>query len=203
MSTAMLAPQPRRTASSGPSTPVPSGARNNPIALRIYKAVGMNFDDRASREALEIASSFYSSRTDSPAGKGKERAGNGGGMEEGSEVDGEVDADAADDIVPVRRTLRGQSAAVARKNLKRDVEARLAGGAQQFLDAFGEVDKVRPRFTAPPPSFDAHIPQKLDVLREHMLEMQSRCDAVQAELDQANSGTKFLLERADGLRSQR
>lgn len=45
--------------------------------------------------------------------------------------------------------------------------------------------------------------QKLDVLREHMLEMQARCDAVQGELDQANSGTKFLLERADGLRSQR
>lgn len=36
-----------------------------------------------------------------------------------------------------------------------------------------------------------------------MLEMQSRCDQVQAELDQANSGTKYLLERADGLRSQR
>lgn len=36
-----------------------------------------------------------------------------------------------------------------------------------------------------------------------MLDMQSRCDQVQAELDQANSGTKYLLERADGLRSQR
>lgn len=45
--------------------------------------------------------------------------------------------------------------------------------------------------------------QKLNVLREHMQEMQIRCDQVQAELDQANSGTKYLLERADGLRSQR
>ena len=36
-----------------------------------------------------------------------------------------------------------------------------------------------------------------------MQEMQIRCDQVQAELDQANSGTKYLLERADGLRSQR
>lgn len=36
-----------------------------------------------------------------------------------------------------------------------------------------------------------------------MQEMQVRCDQVQSELDQANSGTKFLLERADVLRSQR
>ena len=36
-----------------------------------------------------------------------------------------------------------------------------------------------------------------------MLDMQLRCDQVQAELDQANSGTKNLLERADGLRQQR
>lgn len=48
-----------------------------------------------------------------------------------------------------------------------------------------------------------HDQQKLNVLREHMQEMQIRCDQVQAELDQANSGTKYLLERADGLRSQR
>lgn len=135
--------------------------------MRIYKAIGTNFDDRASREALEIASSFYSS-------KGKAKA----DATSSAASDG-------DDIVPVRRTLRGQSAATARKNLKRDVEARLAGGSQRFLEAFGEVDS------------------KLDVLREHMLDMQSRCDQVQAELDQANSGTKYLLERADGLRSQR
>jgi hypothetical protein len=36
-----------------------------------------------------------------------------------------------------------------------------------------------------------------------MLEMQSRCDQVEAELEQANSGTNHLLERAEGLRAQR
>ena len=41
------------------------------------------------------------------------------------------------------------------------------------------------------------------VLRSHMEEMQLRCDQVQAELDQANKGTRHLLERADGLRVQR
>lgn len=108
---------------SSTSTPAPAVSRNNPISLRIYKAIGTNFDDRASREALEIASSFYSS-------KGKGRA---------SSQDEDEDED---NVVPVRRTLKGQSAAAARKNLKRDVEARLAGGSQQFLEAFGEVDKV-------------------------------------------------------------
>lgn len=155
-SASLLAPGP---SASGSATPTPAASRNNPISLRIYKAISTSFDDRSSREALEIASSFYSA-------KGKGRADD-------------------DDILPIRRTLKGQSAATARRNLKRDVEARMAGGAQRFLAAFGDVD------------------QKLDVLREHMLDMQSRCDAVQAELDQANSGTKYLLERADGLRSQR
>lgn len=105
-------------------TPVPAPSRNNPISLRIYKAISTNFDDTASREALEIASSFYAKRD-----KGKGRA-------EAEDPDGD------DDIVPRRRTLKGQSAAAARRNLKRDVEARLAGGSQRFLDAFGEVDKV-------------------------------------------------------------
>jgi len=36
-----------------------------------------------------------------------------------------------------------------------------------------------------------------------MRDMQVRCDQIQAELDHANSGTKHLLERADGLQSQR
>lgn len=108
-------------AQSGSSTPSPTASRNNPISLRIYKAIGTSFDDRSSREALEIASSFYSSS------KGKARASE-------PEDDGEV--------MPIRRTLRGQSAATARRNLKRDVEARMAGGAQRFLEAFGEVDQV-------------------------------------------------------------
>lgn len=49
----------------------------------------------------------------------------------------------------------------------------------------------------------AYIHQKLQILRGHMLEMQSRCDQVEAELETANSGTKYLLERAEGLRAQR
>ncbi|WWD09169.1 hypothetical protein V865_007291 [Kwoniella europaea PYCC6329] len=154
-------------------TSIPS-SRNNPISLRIYKTIGTSFDDQSSREALELASSFYSSSSSTSVEKGKGKA-----DLSVSEQDEDLEG------LPRRRTLRGQSAATARKWLKRDVESTLAGGSQKFLEAFAEVD------------------QKLEVLREHMKEMQVRCDQVQSELDQANSGTKYLLERADGLRSQR
>ncbi|WVQ78637.1 hypothetical protein IAT38_000724 [Cryptococcus sp. DSM 104549] len=160
---------------SSSSTPAPlPTSRNNPISLRIYKAIGTSFDDASSREALEIASSFYAPPTSKDKGKDTSAS----GILEGYDWEEE-------EGLPKRRTLRGQSAVTARKWLKKDVEASLAGGSRRFLEAFGEVD------------------QKLDVLREHMQEMQVRCDQVQAELDQANSGTKYLLERADGLRSQR
>ncbi|CDZ97324.1 casein kinase i [Phaffia rhodozyma] len=77
------------------------------------------------------------------------------------------------------------AAARARKGLRRDGELRLAEGSKKFLDAFGEVD------------------QKLDALQRHILEMHTRCDDVQAKLEDASSGTQFLLERAEGLREQR
>jgi hypothetical protein len=101
---------------SAPTAP----SRNNPISLRIYKALGTTFDDPSSREALEIAASFYAPRDDTLAN--------------GDEVDGWGDQP--------RRTLKGQSAMMARRYLKRDVEMKLAESSQRFLDAFGEVDKV-------------------------------------------------------------
>nr|KIR44060.1 hypothetical protein I312_06740 [Cryptococcus bacillisporus CA1280] len=153
-----------------PNTPAPPATRTNPISLRIYKAIGTSFDDVSSREALEIASGMYG--PEDPKGKGKVQ----------SEYE-ELEED--DDTFPKRRTLKGQSAATARKYLKQDIETSLATGSAKFLEAFAEVD------------------QKLNVLREYMQEMQVRCDQVQSELDQASSGTKFLLERADVLRSQR
>lgn len=36
-----------------------------------------------------------------------------------------------------------------------------------------------------------------------MLDMETRCNLVQTELDKAHAGTSYLLEKADGLRSQR
>lgn len=42
----------------------------------------------------------------------------------------------------------GETAAKARKNLRRDIERKLAEGSQKFLKAFGEVNEVRPRHTS-------------------------------------------------------
>lgn len=53
---------------------------------------------------------------------------------------------------PLSRNLctpPGDTAAKARKNLRRDIERKLAEGSQKFLKAFGEVNEVRwPRHTA-------------------------------------------------------
>jgi hypothetical protein len=134
--TVMASPPPTPTRSlsqSGPSSsfapPSLSSSRNNPISLRIYKAIGTTFDDTGSREALELVSNFYAP---THSIKGKEKAEevliNGHGHEE--------------EELPRRRTLKGQSAATARKYLKKDVERKLAEGSRKFLDAFGEVDQV-------------------------------------------------------------
>jgi hypothetical protein len=127
-------PTPTRSLSqSGPSSsfapPSLSSSRNNPISLRIYKAIGTTFDDTGSREALELVSNFYAP---THSIKGKEKA-----EEVLTNGHGHVEEE-----LPRRRTLKGQSAATARKYLKKDVERKLAEGSRKFLDAFGEVDQV-------------------------------------------------------------
>jgi hypothetical protein len=126
-------PTPTRSLSqSGPSSsftpPSLSSSRNNPISLRIYKAIGTTFDDTGSREALELVSNFYAP---THSIKGKEQA-----------EDNITNGHGQEEELPRRRTLKGQSAATARKYLKKDVERKLAEGSRKFLDAFGEVDQV-------------------------------------------------------------
>lgn len=124
-----------------------SSSRTNPISLRIYKALGTTFDDPTTLEALQVASGYYEPAyaASISSAKGKSKAQD-AAVEDDSEGDGDEDES------PIfRRTLKtanageGSSAALARKYLKRDVEAELARGSVKFLHAFGEVDKVRPR----------------------------------------------------------
>jgi hypothetical protein len=61
------------------------------------------------------------------------------GKEKDTSIGPDVDQD---EEAPRRRTLKGQSAAMARKYLKKDVERKLADGSERFLNAFGEVDHV-------------------------------------------------------------
>lgn len=145
MSTMISSPPPppaRSLSQSGPSSfmgPSSLSSRNNPISLRIYKAIGTTFDDPGSREALEIVSSLYAPSTSNNV-KGKGKAQEEQDVLGGQDPLGHEDVD--EDIFSRRRTLKGQSAAMARRHLKRDVERKLADGSHKFLKAFGEVDKV-------------------------------------------------------------
>lgn len=131
--------------------------QRNPISLRLYKVLAANFEDEATREALITLSDFYDDDKDA------QHAPNGSSSSAGVAVG-----------VAVR----------ARKNLRRDVERRLAECSQQFLRAFGDVD------------------EKLDVLNAHVADMRARYDQIQAQLQASNDACKYLLERAAGLQTQ-
>ena len=123
----------------------------NPISLRLYKVLSANFDDDATREALDTLAELYAPSTSAGGsgqgvnGKGKEVKLDGrheGDVEDevegvpGAKANGLVAAATVDEGTP------GDIAARARKNLRRDVESKLAESSRQFLTAFGEVDKV-------------------------------------------------------------
>jgi aspartate ammonia-lyase len=73
----------------------------------------------------------------------------------------------------------------AETNLRRAVDLQLAQGAQAFLDAFGQVNA------------------QLDQLQSHLNAMNLCCKDISSKLESANTGTKHLLEQADGLRQQK
>ncbi|WVQ92239.1 hypothetical protein IAS59_006048 [Cryptococcus gattii] len=145
-----------------PNTPAPPATRTNPISLRIYKAIGTSFDDVSSREALEIASGMYG--PEDPKGKGKVQ----------SEYE-ELEED--DDTLPKRRTLKGQSAATARKYLKQDIETSLATGSAKFLEAFAEVDQF--------------LLERADVLRSQRASAQLRAHLITLFL------SRFVLSNSE------
>ena len=132
-----------------PSVTSPPG--QNPISLRLYKVLSANFDDDGTREALDTLAELYAPST-SAGGLGQSV--NGKGKDVG--LDGDHDGDAEDEVeciagvkpnglvaaAAVEEGIPGEIAARARKNLRRDVESRLAESSRQFLTAFGEVDKV-------------------------------------------------------------
>lgn len=157
----------------------------NPISLRLHKVLATNYDDPATREALQTLSDAYGHRND-PRQSGSDEAGT-------SEVSG---ASAAEKLI-----AGSGIAARARKNLRRDAEIKLAQSTQQFLRAFKEVDSVRlhPNVVIEPSLINSC--KKLDVLQEHIDAMSSRCDEAQSQLQSTNEDCKSLLERAGGLRS--
>ncbi|KAH9852707.1 oligomeric complex COG6 [Lenzites betulinus] len=155
----------------------------NPISLRLYKVLSANFDDDASREALDTLAELYAPPTSTAAAKGKDVK-----HDADAEEDDEASVAKPTGLVGpsgVGEVAAGDLAARARKNLRRDVESKLAESSKQFLTAFGEVDK------------------HLDTLQEQLGLMRVRCDEAQLQLYETNEACKSLLDRAGSLREER
>lgn len=100
----------------------------NPLSQRLYKVLHTNYDDEATKSALRTISAVYASQT---ASKGKQVI----------KEDGSVDVDSSLNELAVEPVL-GESAARARKHLRRDMEQKLAEGSQKFLQIFGQVNEA-------------------------------------------------------------
>ncbi|KAF9267497.1 oligomeric complex COG6 [Marasmius fiardii PR-910] len=146
----------------------------NPIQLRLYKVLGTNFDDQATREALQTLSELYATN---------------GTLTEGQTA--EEDSKLREELLPVKpvplyvESTPGETAARARKHLKRDMEKQLTEGSHQFLQVFKELDS------------------RLDVLQNHVNFMHECCDEAEKQLQFTNEASKTLLERAGSLREER
>lgn len=146
----------------------------NPIALRLYKILGTNFDDGATREALQTLSEFYKH-----SGTSKKTL-------PGSSLEYKHDEDLGTTRKPaVFNAVSGELAARARKNLRRDMENKLAEGSQQFLKALGEVD------------------EKVMELQKHVDMMRASCDEAETHFERTRHASKDLLQRAGSLREER
>ncbi len=133
-----------------PTSPPPkyqtsSPRPHNPLSIRLYKVLAANLDDDTTKEALHTLADLYapSLLNDTkvkPQDRDRERL---------NDIDDEDDdtKEDANTKLPAQspalaETVPGETAARARKNLKKDVESKLAESSRRFLTAFAEVDKV-------------------------------------------------------------
>ncbi|TFK31706.1 oligomeric complex COG6-domain-containing protein [Crucibulum laeve] len=153
----------------------------NPVSLRLYKVLSTNFDDEATKEALRTLSELYASTV--PTTKGKEVL---KPIDDLDEDEFEVrERERVRTMTNAVESVPGESAARARKNLRRDMEKKLAEGSMQFLKALGEVD------------------QKLVELQIHVGTMLTSCDEAEKQLALTTEASGSLLERAGSLREER
>jgi hypothetical protein len=119
-------------------TASPSPLARNPVSLRLYKVLGATFEDEATKEALSTLSYLYSlSESSAVISAAKEDVVAPDGIDE-------VDMDSVKDVPSfLRGAPPGDTAAKARKHLRRDIESKMEEGSLRFLAAFGVVDQVR------------------------------------------------------------
>ncbi|KAK0483339.1 oligomeric complex COG6 [Armillaria novae-zelandiae] len=168
-------PSPSSTPSLTPHKASNAAQSRNPVSLRLYKVLGTNFDDEATREALRTLSDLYATPSH---GKGK-------AVQRG---DDELDGDDEESRVRSKDATElpsAESAVHARRNLRKDMEQKLAEGSRHFLAAFGEVD------------------QKLGELQKHVDAMHASLDDAEKQLQLTNEASSSLLEKAGNLRQER
>ncbi|XP_006457735.1 hypothetical protein AGABI2DRAFT_198704 [Agaricus bisporus var. bisporus H97] len=156
----------------------------NPVALRLYKVLSTNFEDAATREALQFLSDLYAPPPSSI--KGKELLKPRDEFEDEDDIETDV-ADGRNSTLnqPPVEQVPGEIAGRARKHLRRDMEKKLAEGSRQFLKALSEVD------------------QRLNDLQVHLEAMKSDCDEAETQLGLTEQSGRTLLERAGSLREER
>ncbi|KAF8065376.1 oligomeric Golgi complex subunit 6 [Lyophyllum atratum] len=155
----------------------------NPVSVRLYKVLGSNFEDDATKEALQTLSNLYSTPSSSKLNDQTYIT----ALDETESYDeGIHEKQSRTSLTTVlAEAVPGESAARARRNLRRDMESKLTEGSEQFLRAFGEVD------------------QKLDELQKHIKAMQLSCDDAEHHLQLTTESSITLLERAGSLREER
>lgn len=99
-----------------------SSQSKNPISLRLNRLPNTNFDDYATREGFVTVPELYG-HTD----------------EEGNAASNAKADEVNDD------SSLAEHAANARRDLRRDMEKKLAESSGHFVQALGEVDQVRTR----------------------------------------------------------
>jgi len=143
MSVQARSPAPPPSSLSVPSrnagTPASASQTRNPITIRLRKILGTNFTDEATTEALRTLSELYGTQSTSsvPGSKAKAQKNGTDSDDDWSDEDTNVGL-----VVEDHREGLNETASRARKNLRRDLENKLAQGSQQFLQAFSEVDQV-------------------------------------------------------------
>lgn len=117
----------------------------NPLSLRLYKSLSSNFQDAASREALETLSSLYSSSSNSTSGPRIAADDDEASSSSDEDVGPEASTSASGFARSFAQTMPLGDITIAekaRKNSRRDVEQQLIGSSIRFLHAFGDVNKV-------------------------------------------------------------
>ena len=147
---AMVSPSPQ------PATP----SSRNPVALRLYKILGTNFDDEGTRQALKTVSELYApSSASHPASRKPVKLSDESDSDEDEGQDTNAAQNSFADTFLGSANDPGGTAARARKHLRRDVENKLTEASHKFLKAFGEVDQVRlikPRLSMIPNDLDSN-----------------------------------------------